>query len=486
MAITSLKSTRDFVRIWFYWKVPAILIFCLIVVSVCFYSFTATPMYQSTAKIMVLPKPIDESVITPGTDTRQFLSQPVTTNNINTEMELLKSKMVINKTVEYYGQIDSASNQSSEKLSEKPSEKKGIFNFFDKLKLTKKPLTASEKKAMSLLGALNVEPVFSSNMISVSLESPYQDQVAEVLNKLLETYLTYRKKTFSVGDTEIFYSDQKEFYEKKMAEALTKLKNFTNRWNIVNMESQTSASIQLIADFQKQLKNLEIQIAENQAKINQLSRGLEIKSDKLILSKEMRSMPVIVELARNLVPLLIKRSEISKTFTKESREYKQINDQIAMLRQEIIQESRNAANAENMDFQTLRVKRDALENKIEELKLESTNFQIQKETHDALALEVELARNNFLKYGEKKENSRIFAERDASNLSNVIIAEAGTTPSRPKSPNVLLALQVSIILGLFAALILPFILETIDYKLKTADDVENILSVPVVCTYNEV
>lgn len=200
----------------------------------------------------------------------------------------------------------------------------------------------------------------------------------------------------------------------------------------------------------------------------------------------MRSMPVIVELARSLVPLLIKRTEISKTFTKESREYKQINDQINMLRQEMVKEGMGAAKADNIELQTLKIKKDAFEKKIEELKLESKNFQLRKESHDALSLEVEIARNNFLKYGEKKENSRMFAERDASNLSNVIITEAGTTPSRQKSPNVLLALQVSIILGLFAALILPFILETIDYKLKTSDDVENILSVPVVCTYNEV
>jgi uncharacterized protein involved in exopolysaccharide biosynthesis len=478
MAITSLKSTRDFVRIWFYWKIPAILIFCLIVVSVGFYSFTATPMYQSTAKIMILPKPIDEAVITPGMDTRQFLSRPVTSNIINTEIELLKSKIVINKTVAYYGKSNSASNQSSEK--------QGMFNFLDKLKLTKKPLTDSEKKAMSLLGALNIEPVFASNIISVSLESPYQDQVAEVLNKLLATYLTYRKKTFSVGDTEIFYADQKIFYEKKLAEALTKLKNFSKQWNIVNMESETTASIELIADFQKQLKNMDILIAENQAKINQIHSGMNIKGDKLILSKEMRALPIIVELARSLVPLLISRTEISTTFTKESREYQQINDQIAMIRNEMVQEGSNAAKAENIEFQTLKIKRDAFEKKIEELKLESTNFQFKKETHDALLLEVEIARNNFLKYGEKKENSRVFAERDASNLSNVKITEAGTTPSRQKSPNVLLALQVSIILGLFAALILPFILETIDYKLKTSDDVENILSVPVVCTYNEV
>ena len=478
MAITSLKSTRDFVRIWFYWKIPAILIFCLIVVSVCFYSFTATPMYESTAKILVLPKPVDESVITPGQDSRQFLSHPVGTTDINTEVELIKSKVVINNTVKYYGKSNSVSNQSPEK--------QGVFNFLDKLKLTKKPLTESEKKSKALLGSLNVEPALSSNLISVSLESPYQNQVAEVLNKLLATYLNYRKKTFSVGDTELFYEDQKEFYGKKLEQALKNLKAFTNRWNIVNMKSQTSASLQLISDFQKDLKNLEISIAESQAKINQINNGLKIQDNKITLSREMRRMPVIIELAKGLVPLLIKRTEISKTFTKESREYQQINDQIAMIRKEILQEGRNAAKTDNMEFQTLKIKKDAIAQKIEDLKLESKNFQQKKESYDALQMEVQIARKNFLKYGEKKEDSRLFSERDASNLSNVVIAEAATTPSRPKSPNVILALQVSIILGLFAALILPFILETLDQKLKTSDDVEGVLSVPVVCTYNEV
>jgi uncharacterized protein involved in exopolysaccharide biosynthesis len=479
MAITSLKSTRDFVRIWFYWKIPAILIFCLIVVSVGFYSFTATPMYQSTAKIMVLPKPNDESVITPAKDSRQYLSQPVSTIDINNEVELLKSKVVISNTVEYYSQTNADSDQSAEK--------QGVFSFLDKFNPTKTPLSHSEKKRKALLGSLNVDPAYNSNMISVSLASPYQHQVAEVLNKLLESYLTYRKKTFSVGDTEMFYGEQKDFYGKKLTEALNKYKNFTGRWNIVNMESQTGASIQLISDFQTTLKNLEIQIAENQAKINLLGADdLKIKDEKLVLSREMRSMPVIIELARSLVPLLIKRTEISKTFTKKSREYKQINAQIAMLRHEILLESRNAAKTENLENQTLKIKKDVIEKQIEDLKLESQHFQEKREEHDELQLEVALARGNFLKYGEKKEDSRLFAMRDESNLSNVVIAEAATTPSRPKSPNTILALQVSIILGLFAALILPFILETIDHKLKTADDVENILSVPVVCSYNEV
>ena len=200
----------------------------------------------------------------------------------------------------------------------------------------------------------------------------------------------------------------------------------------------------------------------------------------------MRNMPVIVELARGLVPLLIKRTEISKTFTKQSREYKQIDDQIRMLRGEIKRESIGVTRTDVMENKTLQIRRVLLAKKIDSLKEQSNLFQQKKQSHTALELDVEIARRNFLKYGEKKEDSRLFAKRDDSDLSNVVIAEPATTPKSPKSPNKILALEVSIILGFFAALILPFLLETVDHKLKTSDDVESILALPVVCSYNEI
>ncbi len=481
MAITSLKSSRDFVRIWFFWKKPAIFIFCLIVFSICFYSFTSTPKYKSIAKMLVLPKPSDEMVISPGQDSRQYLSRPVSSLDINTEIELLKSDVVLLETAEYY-------NKQVNSETARATELQGDSNFFGWLKNAdlSLSLTDTEKKIKSLLGGLEVEPILSSNIIMVSLTSPYKDQVSEVLSKLLEVYLKYQRKTFSLGDTALFYDKQKEYYAEKLAAAEKKLKSFTNRWNIINMEGQTEANLQQISAFQTELNNLEITIAENQAKIDMLANGLKIEGDKFTLSKEMRSMPVIVELAKGLVPLLIKRTEISKTFTKESREFQQINDQIAMLRQEIRNESLSAGRSDIIENKTLQFKRDEIAKKIEDLKAQSSDFQQKREALRAVELEVQIARDNYLKYGAKREDSRLFTKRNESNLSNVVIVEPPTIPTKPDSPNKLLAFQVSIFLGLFAAFILPFILETVDHKLKTADDIERVISLPVICSYNEI
>ncbi|CCK81806.1 GumC family protein [Desulfobacula toluolica] len=477
MAIRTLKTSRDFVRIWFYWKKQAIFIFCLIVISICFYSFTQTPRYEATTKLMVLPKSAGELVVSPGNDSRQYLSSPVSNQDINTEIELIRSDVVINLTAQFYSQTDV---NTAELFLDK---KKGWLN---SLIPSEKPLTDDVKRTKSILSSLDVESSISSNILSVYLKSPFQEKVADLLNKHIEFYLMHRKKTLSLGDTEAFYEEQKEYYAMQLEDAIKKKKKFNSQWNIVNMETQTTANLQLISTFQTELKNLEIALGENEAKMKMLEDGLQIQGDNFIISKEMRGMPIISELARGLVPLLIKRTEISKTFTKQSREYQQIDDQIKMLRQEIKNEGLNAAKTDRIEIKTLKVRIELLKNKITNLKKQSKEFQLKTEEHKALELDVELARNNFLLYGEKKENSRLFAKRNDSNLSNVVVLEAASTPLRQKSPNKLLALEVSIFLGLFAALILPFLLETLDHKLKTTDDIENILSLPVVCSYSEV
>ena len=458
MAIGSFKTTRDIARIWFYWKIPALVVFVLIVFVISFYSFTATPKYVSTAKLMMVPRSNSEAVITPTDDPREYLTRPVSAADLNTEIQLLESNTLIKNTLE---QLD----------------KKRMLDSIDRID--------EKEKSKWLLGSLSINPILSSNIIEVSLESPNKDSVADALSTFLDTYFSYRKKIHAVSTTEVFYDDQKEYYAKKLDGASEALRQFKQRWNILNMEAETNANLELIASFQKDLQNLEIQIVENQSRLAMLEDGLNIKGDEVVLSKAMQNMPVIVELAKGLVPLLIKRTEISKTFTKESREYQMINDQIKMLRKEIQYEIMNASKTDTLETKTLIAKRNQIEKKIEEIKQDIKDFQFKKDSFDSLVAEVEIAKKNLLKYGDKKEDSRVYTERDKYNLSNVLIVEAPSRPKKPKSPNKLLAFQVSIVLGLFAAIILPFILETLNSDLKTEDDVERILAVPVISSFNE-
>ena len=350
--------------------------------------------------------------------------------------------------------------------------------------MTKMKFNNNDKTLQALSGIV-VEPIYSSNMILVSLASQDKDKVADVLNKHLEIYMKYHEQMNMANKSEAFYDDQKKYYAVRLKEARDKLNAFNKVNNIVNMESELSANMALASTFNEQLQNLEINLAENEARMSMVKDGLNIDGNQMTISKEMRSMPVIVALAQGLVPLMIKRTEISKTFTKESREYQQIDDQIAMLRQEIKNEGLNAARTDHLENQALKSKREALIKRLAAIKEQMRGFPQVKQQQNALDMDLEIAKNNYLLYGSKTEDSRLYSDRNKSGLSNVIIAETAAMPNKAKSPNKLRAFQVSIFLGLFAAFILPFILETMDQKLKNADDIESVLSLPVVCSYNE-
>ena len=174
-----------------------------------------------------------------------------------------------------------------------------------------------------------------------------------MVNKLVEFYIKYHKNMYSVADeSESFYNDQKEHYGRKLKEARQRLRDFNRNNDLVNMEGQIAANLGVISNFTGDLQRMEVSIAELETKIKLIERGLSFKDDELTLSKEIRALPVIVELAKGLVPLLIKRTEISKTFTRESREFQQIDDQIKMLRDEIKRESVNASKTNQIDLET--------------------------------------------------------------------------------------------------------------------------------------
>jgi len=474
MAITGLKSSRDFLRIWFYWKRAAIVMFCIIVVGICSYSFSQTPIYETSAKVLLLPKTNNELVVTAGKGSRQYDIRSIDASDINTEIQLIKSREVINNTVSFFNRMS------------RPSANGGgdQQNILAQSQVTKIKFN-NNNRTLQALGGIVAEPIYSSNMILVSLASQDKDKVADVLNKHLEIYVRYHEQMNMADESEAFYDDQKKYYAVRLEESRGKLNAFNEKNNIVNMESELNANMGLVSTFNEQLQNLEILIVENEARMAMVKDGLSIDGNQMTISKEMRSMPVIVALAQGLVPLLIKRTEISKTFTKESREYHQIDDQIAMLRQEIKNEGLNAARTDHLENQTLKSKREALIKRLAAIKEQMRGFPQVKQQLNALEMDLEIAKNNYLLYGSKTEDSRLYSDRNKSGLSNVIIAETAVMPNKAKSPKKLLAFQVSIFLGLFAAFILPFILETIDQKLKNADDIEAVLSLPVVCTYNE-
>lgn len=486
MAITRLQSARDFCRIWFFWKKQAVFVFLLIVGLVMSYAYSATPKYESTAQILVLPKTFEGEVISAGNEEKRM--SPVTIQDIYTEMELLGSKAVMLDTVKSFGSSGVAFSSHRSVLGMITYPVRLIINgFLRLLQLTPPAASAENALAMQLKQSAKIEPIVESSVISIALRSDEPERAKDVLSKILEIYMQHRSTVFTKKDGLNFYYEQAKDYKAKLDEAEKTLNDFQQKEDIVNLQVQNRSNIELLTKFKNDLKVLEISYHESASRASMLKqRILDDRNDiDGNLTKEMREIPAVIELNKGIVPLLIKQSEISQSFTNESREFKDVNNQIIMLRKAIRAEIEKAIKTDELELESVKIKIDALRQQIEIFRAEASDLNQKEKRLNELQRQVQLYQDSYLLYTKKAEDAKIFSQKSSHDLGNVSISSPPSLPEQPVAPNRLLLLISSIFAGVFAALFLPFILESIDNKLKTADDIEKILGLPVVCTFSE-
>jgi len=488
MALTRLQSTRDFIRIWFIWKTNAVIIFLLIIGLVMLFAYGYTPDFESTAKILLLPRTSEGAIVSAGRDETRVTS--VSIEDINTGIELLTSGEVIKDTVRSFMKEGSGgvplkvpSTTWSDHVADFIKKAINEILIFVRLKERLSPFDANVKLLSS---SIEVEPVAMSNIILVTLTAERPKAVAVVLNRLLDIYVKHHNYAFTKKERTRFFEEQTSGYRAKLEAAEKKLKEFQAKSNIVDLAKQNEANIELLSDLRRELKEAELLYDEIRGRIQILRKSLAENEDDIVITEAMRTFPSIVEMEKSITSLLVKRSEIGMNFTPSSRVYKEVESQIEALRGEIINEIIKSTKTDELELKILLTKQKSLKNKIDGLQKEADSLNQKERILKELEREVELFRNNYILYASKTEEARIYGEREKLDLANVSIADKADVPVKPAFPNRILMLVISVIVGFFAAIGIPFLLEFLDHRLKSSEEVEDLLSLPVVCAFPEI
>ena len=488
MALTRLQSTRDFIRIWFIWKTNAGIIFLLIIGLVMLFAYSYTPDYESTAKILLLPRTSEGAIVSAGRDETRVAS--VSMEDINTGIELLTSDDVIKDTVSSFMKegtggvpLNVPSTTWSDHIADFIKKAINEILIFVRLKGRLSPFDANVKLLSS---SIEVEPVAMSNIILVTLTAERPKAAAVVLNRLLDIYVKHHNYVFTKEERTRFFEEQASGYRAKLEAAEKKLKEFQAKSSIIDFAKQNEANIELLSDLRRKLTEAEVLYDEIRSRIQILRKSMSENKQDVVITEAMRTIPSIVELEKSVASLLVKRSEIGSNFTLYSRVYKDVESQIEALRREIRNEIIKSIKTDELEFKILLTKQKSLKNKIDRLQGEADSLNQKERILKELEREVELFRNNYMLYASKTEEARIYSEREKLDLANVSIADKADVPVKPAFPNRILMLVISVFVGFFAALGTPFLLEFLDHRLKSSEEVEGLLSLPVVCAFPEI
>ncbi len=200
-----------------------------------------------------------------------------------------------------------------------------------------------------------------------------------------------------------------------------------------------------------------------------------------------------------LYALHVKEGEAGAKFTAENPKLQQIRDQISQAKEILAQEERTRTQvtkepgrlnqqtqlellAEEPVLASLSARTRELRSQLstarDELKIFNKNELLVSE----LEREVEMLDGEYRKYSASLEQARIDQALELGRMSNINIAQAATCEETPVSPRPMVNLLLGLGAGLFGAIGLCLACDRFNTSLRTPQDVEKHLSLPILAT----
>lgn len=441
--------------------------------------------YQAEMKILVKRERVDPVVTSEASPLTPYATA-VTEEELNSEVELLRSRDLLEKVVLacelQRPNSKRAAALSAVRLQEAPNSDNG----------------GQVARAVSALAnTLKVEVLRKTNFIALHYQSPDPQLSARVLNALAEVYLEKHVSVHRPTGAVDFFQKATERYRQGLADAETQLVDFQRNGAVVSAQLEKAVALQKFGEFDATLKQTQAAIAETEGRIRTLQAQQNSFPSRVITQvRASDNGQLLAQLRSNLLTLELKRTELLMKFEPSYRPVQEVEAQIAEVRAALTTAEKSPLRDETTDRDlTFERVRDELAKAKAELaglqaRAEATAAAARTYRENARSLDqkeivqgdlirtVKATEESYLLYRRKEEEARISDALDRRKILNVVIAEPATAPLLPsnhRSSTVLIGL----LLATLASLGLAFTVEYLNPTFRTPDEVMSFLSIPV-------
>ncbi len=483
----SSATVRDFMSIVFRRRRLIIGTFLAVFLGAILAVLIIPNKYEAHLKILVKQERKDPLVSTESKG-EMIAVQGLTEEDVNSEVELLKSRDLLEKVVVTCGLQNGPESFVTRLLNLGETTDNGQV-----MKIAR-AVQRLEKK-------LEVEPLKKTRIIEVRYQSDDPKMAAKVLETLSNGYLEKHLAVHRPSGVVDFFQRQTDQYRKGLSNAEFQLIGFGRDQGVVNTAMEKEITLRKLSDFDGLLQQTEADKAATDRRIQALGIQEAKTPDRLTTQVKTSDNPYLIQQMKTaLLTLDLKRTELLTKFDPSYRLVQEVDIQIAQAREAIAEAEKNPMKEETTDRDATHewVRTELAKARADKATLEARavamgrivrNYQEtarslnQKDiVQTDLIREAKTAEDNYLLYVRKQEEARISDALDSKRIVNVAIAEAATVPALPSN----LRWPLTLVLGFFLAGMLSFglglVADYMDPSFRTPDEVEQYLEVPVLAT----
>lgn len=450
---------RDYLKVIYKRRYTVYTFFIIVCVVVIIGTLSSTPIYKATTKVLIEKvEPYNLSMMYP-------YYMPYDPEFYETQYQLIKSKSVAEKVVKML---------SLENTYEKYfKDAKKIFSDGQKTSRT-------EILTNIISSGIVVTPVKNSKIVNISFLSTNPDFAEIVANTVAQAYIDeILEMRMNASRYSLEWMTKKAEEEKiKLEKSEQALQDYMKANNIVTLQDKIAITPEKLSEFNAQLIKAETRRKEIESlyyKVMNLSADLKdaetipaIASDNTIQS--LRSQ--ILKAEQNI-------EDLSKKYGQKHPSMIRAQEELKILEQKKEQEIKRVIGTIKNEYELARANEANLQRMLSNTKAEALDLNEKFIRYGVLTREVETNRQLYDALIKRIKEQSVTEE--IRNV-NVWVVEKGEKPVTPVKPRKTLNILLGILVGLFGGVGIAFFFEYLDNTIKTPEDVEAKLGIPVLGT----
>ena len=319
--------------------------------------------------------------------------------------------------------------------------------------------------------SLSLEPVRNSRLVKVNFDSSSPQFAARAANAIAEGYIAsgLERRFGASSYAKTYLEDQLKLTKAKLEESERKLVQFAQQENLVNTgDNGQSLAVQNLTQLNAALAAAQDQRIRAQARWRQASSG---------------AMPADMIGNSNIRVLQQQKGQLQsqyqlklQTFKPDYPEMQQLKSQVDELDRQIAREIAGVRASVKAEYDAAAAQEQMLTQQIAALRTQALDVDGRSIQYNILKREVDTNRQLYDGLLQRYKEVGVAGDVRANNIS--IIDRAEVPRSRFK-PNLLLNLAIGFLLGAMLGVLAAFLLEFLDDTIKTPDDVEHKLKLPL-------
>ncbi|MEW6586229.1 MAG: polysaccharide biosynthesis tyrosine autokinase [Nitrospirota bacterium] len=450
---------RDYLKIVHKRRYTIITFFVIVCAVVIIGTLSTTPVYRASAKVLI------EKVEAYNLTMMYPYYVPYDPEFYETQYQLIKSKSVAQKVVKMLSLEDTY----------------GLY-FKDEAKALSGEAGSSKADALSdiISAGIAVAPVKNSKIVNVSFQSANPDFAALIVNSVAKAYIEeILEMRMSTSRYSLEWMTKKAEEEKTKLEKSEKaLQEYMRAHDIVTLQDKVAITPEKLSEFNAQLIKGETKRKELEALYSQVLRVSANPRDAETMPA-VASEPTVQSLRGQILKAEQNIEEMAKKYGKKHPAMIKAEEELRVLQQKREQEIRRVINSIKNEYELARANESSMRRALASTKAEAQSLNEKFIEYGVLTREVETNRQLYDALIKRMKEQSVTEEIQTVNVWVIERAEKPVTPVKPRRA---LNILLGIIVGLFGGTGLAFFFEYLDNTIKTPEDVETRLGLPVLGT----